>query len=72
MRRHSRSMSRPCRRAIAAGLAYVTEDRKALGLILDEPILRNITLANLPGVVATAASSTRPRNSRWPSATARR
>jgi putative multiple sugar transport system ATP-binding protein len=37
-------------RAIAAGLAYVTEDRKALGLILDEPILRNVSLANLAGV----------------------
>ncbi|WP_309665869.1 multiple monosaccharide ABC transporter ATP-binding protein [Tabrizicola sp.] len=37
-------------KAIAAGLSYVTEDRKALGLILEEPILRNITLANLPGV----------------------
>jgi putative multiple sugar transport system ATP-binding protein len=36
--------------AIAAGLAYVTEDRKALGLVLDEPILRNISLANLAGV----------------------
>jgi putative multiple sugar transport system ATP-binding protein len=37
-------------RAIAAGLAYVTEDRKSLGLILDENIQRNITLANLPAV----------------------
>lgn len=37
-------------RAIEAGLAYVTEDRKALGLILDEPILRNISLANLEGI----------------------
>ena len=37
-------------RAIDAGLAYVTEDRKSLGLILEEPILRNITLANLLGV----------------------
>ncbi len=37
-------------RAIAAGLAYVTEDRKSLGLILEEPIVRNITLANLFGV----------------------
>ncbi len=36
--------------AIAAGLAYVTEDRKALGLVLDDPILRNISLANLRGV----------------------
>lgn len=38
--------------AVASGLAYVTEDRKELGLILDENILRNITLANLPGVSA--------------------
>ncbi len=36
--------------AIAAGLAYVTEDRKSLGLILDETIQRNITLANLDAV----------------------
>ncbi|MDT8854371.1 sugar ABC transporter ATP-binding protein [Paracoccaceae bacterium Fryx2] len=36
--------------AIRAGLAYVTEDRKALGLVLEENILRNTTLANLPGV----------------------
>ncbi|GGL70382.1 multiple monosaccharide ABC transporter ATP-binding protein [Wenxinia marina] len=37
-------------RAIDAGLAYVTEDRKELGLVLEEPISKNITLANLPGV----------------------
>ena len=37
-------------KAISAGLAYVTEDRKALGLVLDEPILRNVSLANLAGV----------------------
>ncbi|MCO6363754.1 multiple monosaccharide ABC transporter ATP-binding protein [Paracoccus sp. 08] len=37
-------------RAIAAGLAYVTEDRKTLGLILDETIRRNTILANLDGV----------------------
>ena len=37
-------------KAVAAGLAYVTEDRKALGLVLEEPIVRNITLANLFGV----------------------
>lgn len=36
--------------AIDAGLAYVTEDRKSLGLILDETIQRNITLANLNAV----------------------
>ncbi|KAA0972058.1 sugar ABC transporter ATP-binding protein [Aureimonas fodinaquatilis] len=36
--------------AIAAGLAYVTEDRKQLGLLLDEDIRKNITLANLAGV----------------------
>ena len=33
--------------AIDAGLAYVTEDRKQLGLVLDDDIRKNITLANL-------------------------
>ena len=37
-------------RAIAAGLAYVTEDRKQLGLLLDEDIRTNISLANLGAV----------------------
>ncbi|SDX06677.1 ABC transporter [Roseicitreum antarcticum] len=37
-------------RAIAAGLAYVTEDRKTLGLVLDETIRFNTTLANLDSV----------------------
>ncbi|WP_374429479.1 multiple monosaccharide ABC transporter ATP-binding protein [Tabrizicola sp.] len=38
-------------KAIDAGISYVTEDRKALGLILEEPILKNISLANLFGMV---------------------
>src|SRR5439155_1454983 len=33
--------------AIDAGLAYVTEDRKQLGLILDADVRKNITLASL-------------------------
>jgi putative multiple sugar transport system ATP-binding protein len=37
-------------RAIAAGLAYVTEDRKHLGLLLGEDIRKNVTLANLGAV----------------------
>ncbi|WBU58177.1 multiple monosaccharide ABC transporter ATP-binding protein [Paracoccus sediminicola] len=37
-------------RAINAGLAYVTEDRKTLGLILEDTIRRNTVLANLDGV----------------------
>lgn len=37
-------------KAIDAGLAYVTEDRKNLGLILEESIKRNMTLANLDKV----------------------
>jgi putative multiple sugar transport system ATP-binding protein len=41
-------------RAIEAGLAYVTEDRKSLGLILDDTITRNITLTNLPKVARGA------------------
>jgi ribose transport system ATP-binding protein len=34
--------------AIAAGLYLVPEDRKRAGLILDFPVVENITLANLP------------------------
>ena len=37
-------------KAIANGIAYVTEDRKQLGLVLNADILHNVTLANLPGV----------------------
>ncbi|WP_342236350.1 multiple monosaccharide ABC transporter ATP-binding protein [Inquilinus sp. OTU3971] len=37
-------------KAIAAGLAYVTEDRKSLGLVLGDSIQHNIPLAHLPGV----------------------
>ncbi|PSC03462.1 ABC transporter ATP-binding protein [Alsobacter soli] len=37
-------------KAVAAGLAYVTEDRKGLGLILNDDIKHNISLVNLPGV----------------------
>jgi putative multiple sugar transport system ATP-binding protein len=37
-------------KAIAAGLAYVTEDRKMLGLVLTEEVRTNITLANLQGI----------------------
>ncbi|MCJ2068161.1 sugar ABC transporter ATP-binding protein [Methylobacterium sp. J-030] len=41
-------------KAIAAGTAYVTEDRKQLGLVLGEDIAKNTTLANLPGVSRAA------------------
>jgi putative multiple sugar transport system ATP-binding protein len=37
-------------KAIDAGLAYVTEDRKHLGLVLQNNIKENTTLANLAGV----------------------
>lgn len=37
-------------KAIDAGIAYVTEDRKGYGLVLDETIAWNTTLANLTGV----------------------
>ncbi|WKX74094.1 multiple monosaccharide ABC transporter ATP-binding protein [Streptomyces sp. XD-27] len=36
--------------AVAAGLAYVTEDRKRYGLNLIDDINRNISLASLPGM----------------------
>jgi putative multiple sugar transport system ATP-binding protein len=38
------------RKAIDHGIAYVTEDRKGLGLVLDESIQKNVSLANLPAV----------------------
>jgi putative multiple sugar transport system ATP-binding protein len=37
-------------RAIDAGLAYVTEDRKQLGLVLNNNIMHNTTLSNLNAV----------------------
>jgi putative multiple sugar transport system ATP-binding protein len=37
-------------RAMEAGLAYVTEDRKTFGLVLIDHIKHNVTLANLGGV----------------------
>ena len=46
----SRSMSAPSRKAMEAGLAYVTEDRKTYGLVLIDHIKHNMTLANLDGV----------------------
>jgi putative multiple sugar transport system ATP-binding protein len=39
-------------RAIDAGLAYVTEDRKQLGLLLADDLRKNITLANPRGIAA--------------------
>ena len=37
-------------KAMDAGLAYATEDRKHYGLVLDNDIRHNVTLANLDGV----------------------
>ncbi|WP_460451422.1 multiple monosaccharide ABC transporter ATP-binding protein [Alsobacter sp. SYSU BS001988] len=37
-------------KAVGSGLAYVTEDRKGLGLILSDDIKHNISLVNLKGV----------------------
>ena len=39
-------------KAMAAGLAYATEDRKTFGLVLIDHIKHNVTLANLAGVAA--------------------
>jgi putative multiple sugar transport system ATP-binding protein len=37
-------------KAIDAGIAYVTEDRKQYGLLLEDDIRQNVSLANLAGV----------------------
>lgn len=42
----SRNFNHP-REAISSGLAYLTEDRKNMGLILMQDVKQNITLANL-------------------------
>lgn len=39
--------------AIKAGIAYVSEDRKTDGLILDEPITQNITISDLQKISNT-------------------
>src|SRR3954463_4587174 len=39
-------------KAISHGIAYVTEDRKGLGLLLEDDIRHNISLANLKAVSA--------------------
>lgn len=41
---------RHTQQAIAAGVAYATEDRKAAGLILIQDVKQNITLANLRAI----------------------
>ncbi|MEV1332208.1 sugar ABC transporter ATP-binding protein [Micromonospora costi] len=42
--------SRHPRAAVRAGLSFLTEDRKAQGLVLDLPIAANMSLASLPAV----------------------
>jgi putative multiple sugar transport system ATP-binding protein len=44
-------------RAIAHGIAYVTEDRKGCGLVLNDEIKRNVTLANLEAVASRGVIS---------------
>lgn len=46
-------------RAIREGLAYVTEDRKELGLVLNETIAKNITLTNLAAVAGSGVLKSR-------------
>ena len=53
-------------KAVDAGIAYVTEDRKSLGLILNEDIKNNVTLANLAGVSHARRHRRRPRDPRSP------
>jgi putative multiple sugar transport system ATP-binding protein len=48
---------RTVEKAIAHGIAYVTEDRKGCGLVLNEDIQRNISLANLDGVARAGVIS---------------
>lgn len=47
--------------AIAAGIAYVSEDRRKLGLAMPMPISANITLATLAGILSPAGLINRAR-----------
>ena len=47
--------------AIAAGIAYVSEDRRKLGLAMSMPISANITLATLAGILSPAGLINRAR-----------
>ncbi|SDR51695.1 multiple monosaccharide ABC transporter ATP-binding protein [Paraburkholderia fungorum] len=50
-------------KAISHGLAYVTEDRKGAGLLLDDTIKRNISLANLKSISRLAIVDEHKENS---------
>src|SRR6202008_4343609 len=53
VRMHGRTIPAPTmEKAIGHGIAYVTEDRKSLGLLLEDDIRHNISLANLKAVSA--------------------
>lgn len=55
---HGREVDvRTVEKAIRHGIAYVTEDRKGLGLILNDQIRRNVTLANLDAVARASVIS---------------
>ncbi len=51
--------------AIAAGVAYVPEDRLSEGLFLSQPINRNLLARSMSASVASS-SSTRPEAAPWP------
>ncbi len=55
---HQLSIRDP-RSAIEAGIAYLSEDRKAEGLALKMPVDANLTLANMEAVANPSASSIR-------------
>jgi hypothetical protein len=48
-------------KAVEAGLAYVTEDRKTYGLVLIDHIKHNVTLANLKACRSAASSTSGAR-----------
>ena len=58
-------------KAMQAGLAYATEDRKTYGLVLIDHIKHNVTLANLEACVRHARDRRACGSSRSPTNTAR-
>ena len=67
--RQARPASRARREAMAAGVAYLPEDRHQDGLVLDFSIAENVTLPILPRLFPRLFTSGRRSSGPWPATT---
>ena len=66
-RRRARRGPASPRDAIAAGIGFLTEDRKVEGIVPDLSVRENLTLALLPRLTRRGARPTRRASARWSS-----